>query len=211
MSARDGALLDMMLFRRRCGVAGTINSLGCGRTGLMDKGGDEADELQRDAGGVFELVQFIGGDIEDIAGFNGLFHVVAEDDAFAGEDEHFVFVIVLVLRRMAAGGDDEFSHGEGGAAVIGAAEKLHLHLLCAGHGDGLLFDGVEAFENHGCIKASGGRGDKEIQGAGVEVMKRWRTLRVSSDQVRAVCSVMCLRTEVRSWSRASLEREEWQR
>ena len=150
ISARYGGSAGMGLLRgSRGGVAGAVDGLlGDWCAGFVDEGGNEADELEGDAGGVAELVEFVGGDVEDVAGFDGLFFVVAEDHSLAGEDEDFVFVVVLVFGGASAGGDDEFAHGEGGAAVGGAAEELHLHLFGALHGDGLFFDGIEVFQDH---------------------------------------------------------------
>ena len=48
-------------------------------------------------------MKFIGGDVERVAGLQRLLNPVAEDHAIAGEDENFMLVIVLMLRRMAAG------------------------------------------------------------------------------------------------------------
>ena len=97
-----------------------------------------------------ELVEFVGGDVEGVAGFEGLFFVVAVDGAGAGEDEDFVFVVVLVLGGAAAGCDDEAAHGEIGAAVGGAAEEPCMpHFVGALHGNGLRGEGVDVFEKHG--------------------------------------------------------------
>jgi hypothetical protein len=114
----------------------------------MDRGGDEAEKLQRDAGGVFELVGFICGDVKDIAGLERLFAAIAKDRAFTGKHQDFVLIVVLVAGRTAARGNDEFAHGEIGAAITGAAQELHLHLFGASHGDGLFLDLTDVLQDH---------------------------------------------------------------
>jgi hypothetical protein len=145
------------------GISGTIDDLRDWSAGLVDKGRDQAKELEGCNTGVAKLMELIRGDVKHIARLQGLLAAIAVDDAFAGEDEDFVFVIVLVFGGATAGGDDELPHGERRTAVVGPAEELHLDVLSAGHGDGLGGDGINLFVNHGGIIPAGSRTENRAE------------------------------------------------
>ena len=67
---------------------------------------------------------------------------------------------MLMPRCAAAGGDDKAPHGEIGASVAGAAEKLHPHLVRARHGDVLCGHTREVLLNHARIRAREGLKEK---------------------------------------------------
>jgi hypothetical protein len=119
----------------------------------VDECRDHADELQRPIGRVTELMKFIGGNVKDVACFQGVLTPIAKDHTLAGGDEDFMFIVVLVFGSAAAGRNSKAAHGEVGAAVIGTAEHLHLNVVGAAHGDILLWNGCKVFKDHGAIRA----------------------------------------------------------
>ena len=98
--------------------------------------GDQAEESHWIWAGVAELMDFARLDEDDVACGEFVLAVAFEDDAAAFEDEDFVLVVVAVPRGVAAGGDFELAHGEGGRAVGLAEEPADRAAGGAGHIDG---------------------------------------------------------------------------
>ncbi len=164
MSASDAGGFGMAYFAAGVGSAAQLMAMGAGAPGLWTKAGTRQMNSREVLAVLRNWWSSLAGTKRTSPDVMGCSTSVAEGDALAGEDEDFVFVVVLVFGGGAAGGDYEFSHGEGGAAVVGAAEELHLDFFGTLHGDGVGGDCVEGFEDHGSIKAGAGLRDKGFEG-----------------------------------------------
>ena len=74
--------------------------------------GNQAKEPQRALPRVAELMDFVGGDKDDIAAGDRMLLVAFAHHTVSFEHKHFMFVIVLVAWGVAASFDFEMAHGE---------------------------------------------------------------------------------------------------
>lgn len=78
---------------------------------------DQAEEFERPAARIAELVDAMRGDEDDGAGAQRAFAIAVQHDAGPFEHEDFMLVAVGMLGSVAARGDFELSHAEAGRAV----------------------------------------------------------------------------------------------
>src|SRR5690606_22927821 len=111
---------------------------------------DHAEEAQRLAAGVAEAVLLVGPDEHDVARDDRPLDLVlaVDDDALAGQDEHLVLVLVIVLRRAPTRRDLELAHGEGRRVAV-LDEPAHAAADGAADGDLGQRDGGVVLHEHG--------------------------------------------------------------
>jgi hypothetical protein len=78
-------------------------------------------------------MHLVGGNEDDVAGLERPIARFRSDDSASAEDEDFMFVIMAVMRGMAAGGDLELAHVEGAGPIVRADEHAHFGPVRAGH------------------------------------------------------------------------------
>jgi hypothetical protein len=70
-------------------------------------------------------MDFIGSDINHVAGFQRTGLVAFVNFAFSGENVDFVFVGMIMARCVAARLNFELAHGEVGSAIVGIDEPAN--------------------------------------------------------------------------------------
>jgi len=78
---------------------------------------DAAEESERGVAGIFVGVLHAGWDEDDVAGFDRVVGVADEHTALTLDDEVFVFVGMVVVGRVATGGDFDHAQGVDGGAI----------------------------------------------------------------------------------------------
>lgn len=116
---------------------------------------DEAEELQRSAAGVSELVDFVWSDVNRNARRKPMLAPAIQDGALAFQDEDLVLVAVGVFGRVAAGGHFELPHGKAGGTVVRADQASHAAAIGSLHLDDIVGNLLEMCDFHGRDRLAG--------------------------------------------------------